>query len=200
MKPSPKSQTNLVTALDLPPATPLADDVAAYLDKCRDKLGLIPNVLTAYTFDAEKFRAFTRFYNEIMLAESGLDKLDREMIAVVISSVNRCLYCVTAHGAAVRALADDPELGDQLAINYRTAILDPRRRAMLDFAVLVTESPEDIDEDDRDSLREAGFSDRDIWDIAAVAAFFNMSNRLASAVDMRPNRDYYYQSRTDQQA
>ena len=130
-----------------------------------------------------------------MLGESGLSKLEREMIAVAVSSVNRCFYCLVAHGAAVRSLSGDPALGEMLAMNYRAADLDPRRRAMLDFAVKLTERPHEVEEPDRQALREAGFTDRDIWDIAAVAAFFNMSNRMASATDMRPNREYHGQAR-----
>jgi uncharacterized peroxidase-related enzyme len=134
-------------------------------------------------------------YNDLMLAPSGLTKLEREMIAVAVSSVNRCYYCLTAHGAAVRALSDDPVLGELMAMNYRAARLSPRERAMLDFAVKLTAEPWAIEEPDREVLRKAGFSARDIWDIAAVAGFFNMSNRVASATDMRPNSVYHSQSR-----
>jgi uncharacterized peroxidase-related enzyme len=134
-------------------------------------------------------------YNDLMLAPSGLSKLEREMIAVAVSSQNHCYYCVVAHGAAFRALSENPELGEQIAINYRAAGLDERQRAMLDFAVKLTTTPSAMEEDDRARLRAVGFSDRDIWDISAVAAFFNMSNRLASATDMRPNREYHRQAR-----
>jgi uncharacterized peroxidase-related enzyme len=130
-----------------------------------------------------------------MLAPSGLSKLEREMIAVVVSSENKCYYCLTAHGAAVRQLSGKPELGDMLVMNYRAATLSPRERAMLDFAVLVTNASATIEEEDRDILREAGFSERDIFDIAAVASFYNMSNRMASATDMRPNPEYHRQAR-----
>jgi uncharacterized peroxidase-related enzyme len=184
-----------VTALDLPVAEPLSEATRAYFAKAEEKLGLVPNVLRAYAFDEAKLRAFTTFYNDLMLGESGLSKLEREMIAVAVSSVNRCFYCLVAHGAAVRQLSGDPALGEMLAMNYRAADLDPRRRAMLDFAVKLTERPHDVEEPDRQALREAGFTDRDIWDIAAVAAFFNMSNRIASATDMRPNREYHGQAR-----
>ena len=109
--------------------------------------------------------------------------------------MNRCLYCLVAHGAAVRALSGDPKLGEMLAMNYRAAGLDPRRRAMLDFAVKMTEGSFRIEEADREALREVGFTDRDIWDIAAVASFFNMTNRMASAIDMRPNDEYHAQAR-----
>ncbi len=183
-----------VTALDLPPA-PLPADMAAYFAKCEEKLGFVPNVLKAYAFDAAKLSAFVAMYNDLMLAPSGLSKLEREMIAVAVSSQNRCYYCLVAHGAAVRALSGDPPLGELMAMNYRAARLSRRERAMLDFAVKLTNEPWSVAEEDRAALRRAGFTDRDIWDIAAVAGFFNMSNRVASATDMRPNSVYHGQSR-----
>jgi uncharacterized peroxidase-related enzyme len=184
-----------VIGLALKPPKRLDDDITAYFAKCEEKLGLVPNVLVAYAFDQDKLRAFMGLYNDLMLADSGLTKLEREMIAVAVSAVNRCYYCLTAHGAAVRALSGDPELGEQLVMNYRAARLDTRQRAMLDFAVKLTERPHEIEEADRRALRKAGFSDRDIWDISAVAGFFNMSNRVASATDMRPNAEYHAQAR-----
>lgn len=184
-----------VTALDLPEADPLPEDVAALFEKCAAKLGLVPNVLRAYAHAPEKLRAFSAMYNDVMLGESGLTKLEREMIAVAVSSANRCWYCVVAHGAAVRQLSGDPALGEALAINYRVAAISPRQRAMLDFAVAMTEASHRIEEADRAALRAHGFSDRDLWDIAAVAGFFNMSNRMASAVGMAPNPDYHAQAR-----
>ncbi|MFQ5622464.1 MAG: peroxidase-related enzyme [Paracoccaceae bacterium] len=185
----------LPTALDLPPTDPLPEATEKYFRVCKEKLGLIPNVLLAYAFDIDKLDAFTALYNDVMLADSGLSKLEREMIAVAVSSVNHCHYCLVAHGAAVRTLSGDPALGETLAANYRAANLSHRRVAMLDFAVLMTEASWKITEDDRQRLRDAGFSDRDIWDIAAVASFFNMSNRMASAVAMRPNPEYHAQAR-----
>lgn len=183
-----------IMALDLPFAerTPA---VEAYFQKCTDKIGFIPNVLLAYAHDMGKLDAFTAFYNDLMLAPSGLTKLDREMIAVVVSSQNHCYYCLTAHGAAVRQLSGRAELGEQMVMNYRVADLEPRQRAMLDFAVQITLAPDTIEETDRQYLRDVGFSERDIWDIAAVASFFNMTNRMASAVDMRPNAEYHAQGR-----
>lgn len=183
-----------VIALDLP-AAPLSDAMAAYFAKCDEKLGFVPNVLRAYAFDMAKLEAFVAVYNDLMLASSGLTKLERELIAVAVSSHNRCYYCLVAHGAAVRALSGDPLLGEQMVTNYRAARLSPRQRAMLDFAVKLTESPWTVADEDRAGLRAVGFSDRDIWDIAAVAAFFNMTNRLASATDMRPNPEYHAQAR-----
>jgi uncharacterized peroxidase-related enzyme len=179
------------TALDLPMVDPLPEATAKYFDICREKLGMVPNVLKAYAFDIDKLNAFTAMYNDLMLADSGLSKLEREMIAVVVSSINRCWYCLVAHGAAVRELSGDPELGERMAFNYRTAKLDARQRAMLDFAAKLTTDSAKIEEADRQALRDAGFSDRDIFDIASVAGFFNMTNRVASAVDMQPNPEYH---------
>jgi uncharacterized peroxidase-related enzyme len=166
-----------------------------YFAKCQEKLGFVPNVLAAYAFDNAKLEAFVAMYNDLMLAPSGLSKLEREMIAVAVSSQNRCYYCLVAHGAAVRAMSGDPALGELMAMNYRAARLSKRHRAMLDFAVRMTNEPWSVEEEHREALRKAGFSDRDIWDIAAVAGFFNMSNRVASATDMRPNAVYHGQAR-----
>ncbi|GLI22696.1 hypothetical protein XFLAVUS301_23700 [Xanthobacter flavus] len=181
-------------ALAIPPAE-LDTQNQAYFDKCVEKIGFVPNVLQAYALDMAKLNAFAGMYNDLMLAPSGLSKLEREMIAVVVSSINRCYYCLTAHGAAVRQLSGDPILGEQMVMNYRAARLDPRRRAMLDFAAKLTERPHEVEEDDRAVLRKVGFSERDIWDIGAVVGFFNMSNRIASATDMRPNEEYHVQAR-----
>lgn len=183
-----------ITALKLPPV-PLGADMAAYFAKCEEKLGFVPNVLKAYAFDMPKLAAFVAMYNDLMLAPSGLSKLEREMIAVAVSAHNRCYYCLVAHGAAVRQLSGDPPLGELMAMNYRAARLSKRHRAMLDFAVKLTAEPWLVEEEDRVALRRAGFSDRDIWDIAAVTGFFNMTNRVASTTDMRPNRVYHRQSR-----
>lgn len=179
------------TALDLPMVDPLPEATEKYFAICEEKLGLIPNVLKAYAFDVEKLNTFTALYNDLMLGDSGLTKLEREMIAVAVSSVNRCYYCQVAHGAAVRDLSGDPELGEQMVMNYRVAKLSDRQRAMLDFAVALTEASSKTDETDREKLRKVGFSDRDIWDIASVTGFFNMTNRIASAVEMRPNKEYH---------
>ena len=183
-----------VIALDLGPAK-LSPAMQVYFQKCQDKLGFVPNVLVAYAFDTAKLEAFVAMYNDLMLAPSGLSKLEREMIAVAVSSQNRCYYCLTAHGQAVRQYAGNPLLGEQMVMNYRAARLDPRQRAMLDFAVKLTAEPWAVEEADRAQLRKTGFSDRDIWDIAAVTGFFNMSNRVASATDMRPNVVYHGLSR-----
>ena len=183
-----------VIALNLPPAE-LSPGMARYFDKCNEKLGFVPNVLLAYAFDMAKLESFVAMYNDLMLGPSGLSKLEREMIAVAVSSHNRCYYCLTAHGAAVRQYSGNPLLGEHMVMNYRVARLDKRQRAMLDFSVKLTVEPWAVEDADRDALRHVGFSDRDIWDIAAVVGFFNMSNRVASATDMRPNTVYHGQAR-----
>lgn len=184
-------QPDHVIRIPLPAADSLDDDIKAYLAKCDDKLGMRPNVLVAYTARPEKFRTFTRFYNTLMLAESGLSKLDREMIAVAVSAANRCYYCLVAHGQAVRELSGDAQLGEMMVMNYRVAELPPRQRAMLDFAWKLTETPHDIGEPDRAALRTAGFAEADIFDICDVAAFFNYTNRMAHGLDMMPNPEYH---------
>jgi uncharacterized peroxidase-related enzyme len=193
-EPARQDSPPAVMALDLKPGA-LSDENQAYFSKCQEKLGFVPNVLSSYAHDDAKLTAFAAFYNDLMLAPSGLSKLEREMIAVAVSSVNRCYYCLTAHGAAVRQLSGDPVLGELMVMNYRAAELSVRHRAMLDFSVKLTEAPHLIGEDDREALRKAGFRERDIWDIGAVASFYNMSNRMASAVDMRPNAEYHGQAR-----
>jgi uncharacterized peroxidase-related enzyme len=193
-RPAALGDDDEITALKLRAAA-LSPDMAAYFAKCEEKLGFVPNVLKAYVFDMAKLSAFVAMYNDLMLAPSGLSKLEREMIAVAVSAQNHCYYCLVAHGAAVRQLSEDPPLGELLVMNYRAARLSKRERAMLDFAVKLTGEPWLVEEEDRARLRRAGFSERDIWDIAAVAGFFNMTNRVASATDMRPNSVYHGQAR-----
>lgn len=188
-------QPDHVIRMPLPAREALDDDIKAYFAKCDEKLGLVPNVLQAYTKRPGKFRTFSRFYNELMLADSGLSKLEREMIAVVVSSANRCYYCLVAHGQAVRQLSGDPQLGEMLVMNWRVAELEPRHRVMLEFAWKLTETPSRIAEADRQSLRDAGFADEDIFDICDVAAFFNYTNRVAHGLDMMPNPDYHAMNR-----
>jgi uncharacterized peroxidase-related enzyme len=182
-------------ALDPGPQDRLEPEITEYFAKCEEKLGFVPNVFHAYAFDNAKLKAFMLMSDDLMLGESGLSKAEREMIAVAVSAVNHCHYCLTSHGAALRQRAKDPELGELIAQNYRAADLDRRQKAMLDFATKLTEAPHKIEEADREALRRAGFSDRDIWDIAAVASFYNMSNRMAAAIDMQPNREYHYMAR-----
>jgi uncharacterized peroxidase-related enzyme len=182
-----------ITALALTPAK-LSPQMEAYLRKCDERLGFVPNVLKAFAFDNAKLQAFVDYRQELVQNAESLSKLEIEMIATVVSAQNRCFYCITAHGNAVRQLGG-PVLGEMMVMNYRAARLDKRQRAMLDFAVKLTVKPWEIEEEDRARLRRAGFRDRDIWDIASVAAFYNMTNRLASATDMRPNSAYHGQAR-----
>ena len=183
------------TALDLPMVDPLPAPTQKYFDICQEKLGMVPNVLQAHAFDIDKLNAFTALYNDLMLGDSGLSKLEREMVAVVVSATNRCHYCLVAHGAAVRQLSGDPALGEALVTNWRVARVEPRVRAMLAFAEKVTLASATIEESDREALRAHGLSERDIWDLANVAGFFNMSNRVASATAMQPNPDYHGHAR-----
>ena len=184
-----------LTALNLPPADPFPENLARYFEICEEKLGMVPNVLGSYAFEPDRLRAFSQMYNGLMLAESALSKAEREMIAVAVSAENHCFYCLVAHGAALRQLTGDPVLAETIAANYRHAGLEPRQRAMLDFAVKMTKASATIEEADRQALRDAGFTDRAIWDIAEVAAFFNMTNRMSSAVAMRPNAEYHGMAR-----
>ena len=184
-------QPDHISALGVPDPATLDADLQAIWAKCVEKLGFVPNVYSAYSLKPQRLRNFMQMYNEIMLAPSGLSKLEREMIAVVVSSANRCYYCLVAHGAAVRLLSGDAELGEMLVFNYRVAQLPARQRAMLDFAHKLTVALHEVQETDRDALRANGFSSEDIFDIAETAAFFNLSNRMAAATDMMPNRDYH---------
>jgi len=188
-------QPDHVMKLPVPEPEALDEDLQKYFRVCEEKLGLVPNVLRAYALRPEKLRAFGRMYNDLMLGDSGLSKLEREMVAVVVSAVNRCYYCLVAHGAAVRQLSGDPQLGEMLVMNYRVAELEPRQRALLDFAWKLTETPQLVGDADRDALRGAGLSEEEIFDLCAVVGFFNMSNRVASGVDMMPNAEYHAQHR-----
>src|SRR5438270_1413691 len=177
-RPAAAGDDDKITAFKLRAAA-LSPEMAAYFAKCEEKLGFVPNVLKAYAFDMAKLSAFVAMYNDLMLASSGLSKLEREMIAVAVSSHNRCYYCLVAHGAAVRQLSGEPVLGELMVMNYRAAKLTRRQRAMLDFAVKLSAESWQVEAADREKLRKAGFSDRDIWDIAAVAGFFHMTTGVA---------------------
>jgi len=185
-------QPRFVMALPLPLQEHFEDqDMEKYFQKCRDKLGMVPNVLRAYSHDFTRLKNFVNMYNDLMIGESStLTKMEREMIAVAVSCVNRCFYCLVAHGAALRKLSGDPRLGELIAMNYRIAELSPRQRAMLDFATKLTEKPYEVGEQDRQALRKS-FTEREIWDICEIAGFFNMSNRVASGVEMMPNELYH---------
>jgi len=188
-------QPDHISRLGVPDSAGLDEDLQAIWRKCVEKLGFVPNVFGAYSLKPQRLRHFMAMYNEIMLAPSGLSKLEREMVAVVVSSANRCYYCLVAHGAAVRQLSGDPELGEMMALNYRVAKLAPRQRGMLDFAWKMTTTPWLIEEADRDGLRALGLDANDLFDLAETVAFFNLSNRMASATDMMPNREYHRAAR-----
>ncbi len=190
-------QPDHIVKIPLPELDSLDEDTKKYFSICEEKLGMVPNVLRAYTGNIEKFRNFTAFYNKLMLDEEdcNLTKLEREMIAVVVSSANRCYYCLVAHGQAVRQLSGDPQLGEMMVMNYRVAELDERTHTMLDFAWKLTKSPHDIGDVDRDGLRDVGFVEQDIFDICDTTAFFNYTNRMAHGLDMMPNADYHEMNR-----
>jgi len=192
---SSMAQPDHISKLGVPEPTTLDNDLQTIWRKCMDKLGFVPNVYSAYSLKPQRLRNFMAMYNEIMLSESALSKLEREMVAVVVSSANRCYYCLVAHGAAVRQLSGDPELGEMMALNYRVARLDARQRAMLDFAWKLTTTPWLIEDADRDDLHVLGFDDQTIFDLAETVAFFNLSNRMASATDMMPNTEYHRATR-----
>jgi uncharacterized peroxidase-related enzyme len=188
-------QPDHVSKLGVPDPSTLDDDLKAIWQKCIDKLGFVPNVFSAYSLKPQRLRNFMAMYNEIMLSDSRLSKLEREMVAVVVSSANRCFYCLVAHGAAVRALSGDAELGEMMALNYRVAKLEPRQRAMLDYAWKLTTTPWLVEDADRIALHAAGLSNEDIFDLSETVAFFNLSNRMASSTDMMPNREYHATAR-----
>jgi len=194
-------QPRHVAKIRLPDPATLDDDIKDYLALCEEKLGRVPNVLKVYTARPSKFRVFTRFYNEMMLDEETcrLSKLEREMIAVVVSAANRCYYCLVAHGQTVRELSGDAELGELLMTNYRAAGLDKRTRAMLDYAWKLTTRSEDVGDADRAALKAVGFDDRDLFDITDVAAFFNYTNRMMQGLDVMPNAEYHRMNRGNAQ-
>ena len=167
------------------------DQVKNYLEIVQQKLGFIPNVLAAFAKFPKQFEGFTKLYNALMLGESGLTKLEREMIAVTVSSENHCFYCLVAHGSAVRELSNDPQLGERIAANFRSAELPKKQEELLNFTKKLTKDPSEIGENDRQRLRDVGYTDRDIWDISAIVGLFNMTNRLASATEMEPNNNYH---------
>jgi uncharacterized peroxidase-related enzyme len=184
-------QPTHISALGVPDAETLPDDLKLIWAKCQEKLGFVPNVYATLSLKPQRLRDFMQMFNEIMLSDSSLSKLEREMVAVVVSSVNRCYYCLVSHGAAVRKLSNDPQLGEMLVMNHRVAKLDPRQRAMLDFAWKLTATPAEVGEPDREALRAAGLDNSAIFDLAQVIAFFNLSNRMAIASDMIPNAEYH---------
>jgi uncharacterized peroxidase-related enzyme len=181
--------------LPVPDEATLDDDLKSLFERARTKLGFVPNVFRVYAFRPERFRRWRAHFNEVTIGESELTPAEREMIAVVVSAENHCLYCLTAHGAGLRDLLGDQVLGDRITLDYRRAGLDERTTAMLDYAVKITRSPVECSEADVERLRALGFSDEAIFDIAETAAMYNFTNRMASATGMLPNREYHMQGR-----
>jgi uncharacterized peroxidase-related enzyme len=187
-----------MTAISRFPVPAIADlpaDIRERILAVQEKAGFVPNVFLVLAHRPDELRAFFAYHDALMLKDSGLSKAEREMIVVATSGANSCLYCVVAHGAILRIYEKDPVIADQVAVNHRKAELTPRRRAMLDFALKVSLRSHEIEDADYSALREHGFTDEDAWDIAAIAAFFAMSNRLANMSSMRPNDEFYLMGR-----
>jgi uncharacterized peroxidase-related enzyme len=194
------SDAPAISRFPVPALGDLPEDVRSRIQEVQDKAGFVPNVFLVLAHRPDEFRAFFAYHDALMLKDSGLSKADRELIVVATSGANDCLYCVIAHGAILRIYDKNPLIADQVAVNYRKADLTPRRRAMLDFAMKVALRASEIGEADYAQLRDHGFSDEDAWDIAAIAAFFAMSNRLANTTGMRPNDEFYLMGRLPKKA
>ena len=177
----------------------LPEDIRTRLLAVQEKSGFVPNVFLTLARRPDEFRAFFAYHDALMDKEGGLTKAEREMIVVATSAANQCQYCVIAHGAILRIRAKNPLIADQIAVNYRKADITPRQRAMLDFAMKVSRAAEEVSEADFADLATHGFSDDDAWDIAAIAAFFALSNRLANVTGMRPNDEFYLMGRLSRQ-
>jgi uncharacterized peroxidase-related enzyme len=173
----------------------LPDDIRNRILVVQEESGFVPNVFLTLAYRPDEFRAFFAYHDALMDKDSGLTKAEREMIVVATSSANQCHYCVVAHGAILRIRAKNPQIADQIAINYRKSDITPRQRAMLDFAMKVSRAAEEISEQDFADISRHGFSDDDIWDIAAISAFFALSNRMANVTGMRPNDEFYMMGR-----
>lgn len=173
----------------------LPDDIAEIIKTVQEKSGFVPNVFLVLARRPDEFRAFFGYHNALMEKDGNLTKAEREMIVVTTSNFNQCQYCVVAHGAILRIRAKDALIADQVAVNYRKANITPRQRAMLDYAVKVSQNAYDIDASDTKTLHSHGFDDEDIWDIAAISAFFGMSNRIANALSIRANKEFYNMGR-----
>lgn len=184
-----------ISRYPVPALANLPDDIRARILEVQDKAGFVPNVFLTLAHRPDEFRAFFAYHDALMLKEGGLTKGEREMIVVATSGANQCLYCVVAHGAILRIYEKQPALADQVAVNYRKADITPRQRAMLDFALKVCQASHEVDEADFAALRAHGFSDEDAWDIAAITAFFGLSNRMANTIGMRPNDEFYLMGR-----
>ncbi|HEX9924817.1 MAG TPA: peroxidase-related enzyme [Anaerolineae bacterium] len=187
----PDGQNERVCWLAVPAEAALDEDLRKLFTKAREKIGFVPNVFVAYTVRPAHFRAWFSHFKEMMQGESELSPAEREMIAVVVSAENQCLYCLVAHGADLRQALGNEILGDRITLDYRRAGLDERTTAMLDYAVKITRHPVECSEADVEHLRSLGFSDEAIFDIAEIAALYNFTNRLASATGMLPNREYH---------
>ena len=184
-----------ISRYPVPALADLPDDVRQKILEVQEKAGFVPNVFLAFAHRPDEFRAFFAYHDALLLRESGLSKGDKEMIIVATSGINRCLYCVVAHGALLRIYEKNPLVADQVAVNHRKADITPRQRAMLDFAVKVTSESHLVGDADFAALREHGFSDDDAWDIAGIAALFGLSNRIANVSSMRPNDEFYLMGR-----
>jgi uncharacterized peroxidase-related enzyme len=191
--------TQASTRYAAPPIDKLPDDIRTRLLAVQEKSGFIPNVFVKFAYRPDEFRAFFAYYDALMEKDSGLTKAEREMIVVATSSFNDCEYCVIAHGAILRIRAKNPLIADQIAVNYLKADITPRQRAMLDFGMKVCREAQTIAEDDFTCLSGHGFSDDDIWDIAAIASFFALSNRMAHFTGMRANPEFYLMGRVPKQ-
>jgi uncharacterized peroxidase-related enzyme len=187
--------TNNSTRFPVPAIETLPEDIRARILAVQEKSGFVPNVFLVLAHRPDEFRAFFAYHDALMEKESGLTKAEREMIVVATSSANQCHYCVIAHGAILRIRAKNPLIADQIAVNYRKADITPRQRAMLDFAMKVSTEANKVSEADFADAARHGFSDDDIWDIAAIAAFFALSNRMANVTSMRPNDEFYMMGR-----
>ena len=184
-------EAQAVSRYPVPKLQDLPQDIRARILEVQEKAGFVPNVFVTLAHRPDEFRAFFAYHDALMLKEGGLSKAEREMIVVATSGANDCLYCIVAHGAILRIYAKNPRVADQVAVNYRKADITPRQKAMLAFAVKVALRSVEIDDDDFAALRAHGFSDEDIWDIGAIAAFFALSNRMANLIAMRPNDEFY---------
>ena len=189
-------QLTEIGALPIPDPNMLDDDLKKYMAICEETLGHIPNVVKVFSLRPAKLRTFIAKYNEMMLSDdSGLSRLEREMIAVIVSCVNRCVYCITSHSQAVREFSGDPVLGDILMVNYREANLTPRQRAMLDYAWKMTSAPGETGAADRQALADAGLTPEEIFDVNDVIAYFNYTNRMTHGLGMQPNEYYFGRNR-----
>ena len=189
------SVTAPISRYPVPALADLPEDIRARILEVQEKAGFVPNVFMTLAHRPEEFRAFFAYHDALMLRDGGLTKAEREMIVVATSGANDCLYCIVAHGAILRIYAKNPLVADQVAVNYRKADISPRQRAMLAFAMKVATDSVAIGDADFAALHEHGFSDEDIWDIGAIAAFFALSNRMANMISMRPNDEFYVMGR-----